>query len=179
MSNILLDIFTSIPIILILLYYLPILGIFVLIIRFISVRGKRRIITSPTLLMVGIILLIPLIFNKLGIDISFINNIYNDEIYEKLLGYSKLLIGISIIYIIISLLLTKLGKDLGNNLNDYFNKMVEKEAEISRENDLLMHEKRERAKNTHVVKCPYCGSDNMLTEQTGTCKFCRRKIEYK
>ncbi len=48
-----------------------------------------------------------------------------------------------------------------------------------KENDLKMQEKREKAKNTHVVHCPYCGSDNMLTEQTETCKFCRRKIEYK
>ena len=44
---------------------------------------------------------------------------------------------------------------------------------------MKMQEKRERAKNTHVVYCPYCGADNMLTEKTGICKFCRRKIEYK
>ena len=38
-----------------------------------------------------------------------------------------------------------------------------------------MKEKREIAKNTHVIHCPYCGADNLFTEQIGTCKFCRRK----
>ena len=42
-----------------------------------------------------------------------------------------------------------------------------------------MKEKREKAKNTHIVYCPYCGADNMLTSNVGRCKYCRRRIEYK
>ena len=44
---------------------------------------------------------------------------------------------------------------------------------------MKMQEKREALKNTHVVHCPYCGADNMLTSNIGTCKYCRRRIEAK
>lgn len=42
-----------------------------------------------------------------------------------------------------------------------------------------MQEKREKSKHTNVIHCPYCGSDNILTEKTGTCAFCRRTLENK
>lgn len=42
-----------------------------------------------------------------------------------------------------------------------------------------MKEKREKAKNTGYVKCPYCGSDNLVSEKFGICAYCRRKIENK
>ena len=45
-------------------------------------------------------------------------------------------------------------------------------------NDLEMKEKREKAKNSRVVNCPYCGADNLIYNNVGTCKFCRKKITY-
>ena len=57
--------------------------------------------------------------------------------------------------------------------------MQEQELEISRENDLKIKEKQLKAQNTSYVKCPYCGSDNLLSEKFGICTYCRRKIENK
>ena len=109
--------------------------------------------------------------------------ILNNSIYTKLLSFSRLLMILGIVFIILSYILknifTKINNKFGMYLNSYMQQDLQKEAQIRKENDLVMQEKRERAKNTHVIHCPYCGSDNMLTEQTGTCKFCRRKIEYK
>ena len=40
---------------------------------------------------------------------------------------------------------------------------------------MIEKEKQTRAKNTHAVKCPHCGEVNIITSQTGTCKYCRNK----
>ena len=66
-----------------------------------------------------------------------------------------------------------------SSVRSYIANQEKRNDEISRKNDLIMKEKREIAKNTNVVICPYCGADNMLTAKTGTCKYCRRKIESK
>ena len=97
--------------------------------------------------------------------------------------YSKLLITIGIIFLVITLILklvvTKLSNKFNGKVGEYINEMQKKEMEISRENDMKIKLKQERAKNTSYVKCPYCGSDNLLGEKFGTCSFCRRKIENK
>ena len=33
--------------------------------------------------------------------------------------------------------------------------------------------KQEKAKNTSYVKCSKCGSDNIVSEKTSRCKYCR------
>ena len=64
-------------------------------------------------------------------------------------------------------------------ISSYISEREKKDFEIRKENDMKMQEKREALKNTHVVHCPYCGADNMLTSNIGTCKYCRRRIEAK
>ena len=53
---------------------------------------------------------------------------------------------------------------------------VKQDAEISKQNDMQIKIKQQNAKNTSYVKCPNCGSDNLLSEKFGTCKYCRRKL---
>ena len=53
---------------------------------------------------------------------------------------------------------TLLGVDFSGGVI-LFNQFLYK---IRKENDLIMQEKRERAQNTHVVYCPYCGSEFVL-----------------
>ena len=122
--------------------------------------------------------------NIQNINIPYMNDFINSSLYqEKLIHYSKLLISLGIIFLILTMIMKNLLNQLMGKLNTEMQKYIikneQREAEIFQKNDLILKEKREKAKNTHVVYCPYCGSDNMLTEKIGTCKYCRRKIEYK
>ncbi|MBR4262582.1 MAG: hypothetical protein IKQ35_04385 [Bacilli bacterium] len=136
-----------------------------------------------TLVITGFIILIPNIINsvlktfKLKIEIPYLNEVINSELYPNLIKYSKLLITLGIIFLILSYIINYILNRVGNKLKSGIDEYVEEEHKRSQENDLKMKEKQERAKNTHVVKCPHCGASNMLTEKTGVCKFCRKPIE--
>lgn len=188
-ENRLLKVLCSLPILLIALYYIPFLGVCLLLFRLYLYRSNKQ--KTPILLIIcGGLILIPqainyimTMFNIVNVEIPYLNTILSSDIYEKLLGYSKLLITVGIIFLILSVIVRNIFNKVSNKLNssirNYMQQDLQKDYEIRKENELKMQEKREKAKNTHIVYCPYCGSDNMLTEQTGTCKFCRRKIEYK
>lgn len=188
-ENKLLKIICSLPVILIALYFIPFIGICLIICRGYVYRYDKYYKLPILLIISSIVLLIPKIYEyvknifKLTYKIHYLDMILNNSIYTKLLSFSKLLMILGIVFIILSYILknifTSINNKFGMYLNSYMQQDLQKEAQIRKENDLVMQEKRERAKNTHVIHCPYCGSDNMLTEQTGTCKFCRRKIEYK
>ena len=184
-ENKILKILSSLPIILLVLYFIPFLGICLILLRYYVYRNKNYQL-SIVLLICGLFLLIPEFLNSIiktfkltNIKVPYLNDIITSTIYPKLLSYSKLLITVSIVFFILSLILKNLFNKLGNSLTNYMQQDLKKDYEIRKENDLKMQEKREKAKNTHVVHCPYCGSTNMLTEQTGICQFCRRKLEYK
>lgn len=72
---------------------------------------------------------------------------------------------------ILSVIFRNIFNKISNKLNSCIKNYIE--------HDLKMQERREKAKINHVVNCPYCGADNMHTKQTGTCEFCKRKLEYK
>ena len=95
------------------------------------------------------------------------------------INYSKLLICIGIIFLIISFALTAIFNKLNIGILNYISKQEKMDTKISRENDMKIKIKQEKAKNTSYVKCPYCGSDNLLSEKFGICQYCRRKIENK
>lgn len=180
----------SLPVVLIVLYFIPFLGICLILFRYYVYRGNKYYKTPALLLVCGILLLIPKLTDSIikmlkldNVEIPYLNSIITSDIYTKLLSYSKLLVTVGIIFLILSFIFRNVFNKLSNKVNsgirNYMEQDLKKDFEIRKENDMKMQEKREKAKNTHVVHCPYCGSDNMLTEQTGTCKFCRRKIEYK
>ena len=188
-NNLFIKILCSVPVILVVLYFIPFLGICLLLFRRFVYQNKT-IKTYILLLVCGMIILIPktvdLIIKKLelsNIKITYLDKIISSGIYNNLLTYSRLLIILGVILIIASYifkdLFNKLSIKLNSGIRNYMEQDLRKDYEIRKENDMKMQEKREKAKNTHVVYCPYCGADNMLTEKTGTCKFCRRKIEYK
>ena len=84
---------------------------------------------------------------------------------------------LGIIFLILSYIIKNVINRVGSAINSGINDFVEEEHNRNQENDLKMKEKQERAKKTHVVKCPHCGASNMLTEDTGVCKFCRKPIQ--
>lgn len=184
-DNLFVKLLCSLPVILVTLYFIPFLGICLILFRFFIYSSK--IYKTPIALIVcGLLITVPQLVNSimglLKIDsstIPYLNTIISSDIYLKLLTFSKRLVTIGIVLFILGVVLNTIFTKLGTAAANYLKKDMQKDYEIRKENDLKMQEKREKAKNTHVVHCPYCGSDNMLTEQTGICKYCRRKIEYK
>ena len=130
-NNLLFKILSSLPIILISLYFIPFLGVCLILLRYFINYSKR-------LICVGVIFLI----------ISFVLNTIFDKVSSK----------------------------LNSGIRNYINETQRRDAEISRKNDMEIKIKQEKAKNTSYVKCPNCGSDNLLGEKYGTCKYCRSKL---
>ncbi len=177
----------SMPVILLVLYFIPFLGICLILFRYYIYKEDKFFKAPVTLIIVSLLLLIPklleLIINLSGFGIKnvpYLEKVISSDIYTKLVSYSKTLIIIGVITLIVSYLLRELIKKMtskvSNGFNNYVKKQQEQEYKIAKENDLIMQEKREKAKNTHAVICPNCGHTNLLTEEYGRCKYCRSNI---
>lgn len=183
-DNILLKILCSIPVILVILYFIPFLGVCLLIFRYIVYYyDKRRISTPYYLVSIGLIILIPKlvqyifkIFNLKTSIIPYFDTIINSNLYNiDFIKYSKLLIIVGIIFLIITSIVSSFVDKTKSYVKSYITNQEKRNDEISRKNDLIMKEKREMAKNTSVVICPYCGADNMLTEKLVLVSFVEEK----
>ena len=174
-NNIFIKILISIPIILLALYFIPFLGVCLLILRYFICSNKKRISTPIIILSVGILLLIPKLLSIF--NIPYLENIVTSNLYNiNFIKYSKLLITIGIIFLILTFIFRNLFNQVNNYIINYIRNEEKINREITKENNLKMQEKREKAKNTNYVRCPYCGSDNLLSEKTDKCQFCRRTL---
>ena len=88
-TNLFIKLLVSIPVILIVLYFIPVLGVFLLIFRYIIYSNKKRIYTPITILIAGLLILIPklisMIFNATNISINvipYLNNILTSDLYK-------------------------------------------------------------------------------------------------
>ena len=97
-DNILIRMLCSIPVILALLYFLPFLGVCLIIFRYIVYYSdRRRIVTPYYLVSTGLIILLPkllkFIFDKFEYsadNIPYFNKIINSELYKvNFIDYSK------------------------------------------------------------------------------------------
>lgn len=186
-NNLFFKILASLPIILITLYFIPFLGICLILLRYFMYNSKKRFSTPIIIAAVGFIILIPkvlyFVLKKINFDINsipYLNDIVNADLYNiDFMKYSKFLICVGVILLIISFILKSVFDKLNNGIQNYISETEKRDAEISKKNDMEIKIKQEKAKNTNYVKCPNCGSDNLLSDKFGTCKYCRRKIENK
>lgn len=190
-NNYLFKFLSSLPVILIALYFIPFLGICLILLRYFMYDNKKRISTPIYIVEVGILVLIPkalsLILNMAKVDLNkipYLSDIVNAELYNvNFMNYSKRLICVGVIFLIISFVLKsifdKVSSKLNSEVRNYISETQRRDAEISKQNDIEMKIKQEKAKNTSYVKCPNCGSDNLLEGKFGTCKYCRRELENK
>ena len=180
-------ILSSMPIVLITLYFLPVLGILLLILRFFFFFSHNKKWTSIILVGLGFILLFPKgidwfsnAFNIEKNSIPYFLEITKSTLYTtKIIEYGKLLLYLGIIFLIVSVVFNLIATKTTIALKKYIQKEEQSNRKISEKNDLIMKEKREKAQNTNYVKCPYCGSDNLVSEKFAICSYCRRKIENK
>lgn len=169
----------SLPIILVVFYFTPFLGIIMLIARKFII-GKSKYPLGIVFLVITTIIVVPkfidYIFSLLKIDnITYINDILNSDIYPVLLSRAKLLFIIGIIILIINALSNKVRTSAINGLTSYFKSMQENDN-IFEEKDLPMSEK---DKNTNLVRCPNCGASNVIHGKMGKCAFCKSNLENK
>ncbi len=184
-----LSILCSIPVILVALYFIPFLGIVLILFRLYYKSHEKMYILPLYMIFVAIIIFIPkaiyMMINALAIkiEIPYLDKIIAADFYNKLIGYGRFLVIIGVLYIILYYVFTnafiKIKSSLNSKFNNYIEKNEQRAYEIQKQNDLIMKEKQDKAKNTHFVSCPTCGSDNILYGNIGTCKHCRRTITYK
>jgi len=185
----------SIPIILLVLYFLPVLGVIMLITRY-FVYGSRHYYRAPiVLLIVSLILLIPhgleLAMANFGFELTipYFREFISLGIYPSITEYAERIFIIGVVILIVSAIIKTLGEKitaklsskLSGALSNYFN---QKEQTRREEIKLRTTEAEERIENSkknieHVVKCPHCGKVNTVTGTTGKCKSCRNAIQYK
>jgi large-conductance mechanosensitive channel len=174
----------SIPVILIILFLVWPLGIVLMLVRFFLI--KKSGYKFPTFLIIlGALLLVPSLVNWIFANYfassSFTNvikSIVEHDLYIKLFGYGKLLIIVGILFIIIVAVVKMVTLKLASAIGNQIKSSEEKRQATFEKNDLIMKERKEEIKNTHVVTCNSCGSDNVLHSKTGFCKYCRKPIEY-
>lgn len=155
-------ILASFPIILLSLYFIPFLGIILILLRF-FLNLDKSFKYSITLVVLGTIVFI-------------LSKILK---YNNFISFSKILIIMGVILIIGAFIFKNCFEKINVLGRKYMENKLKKDYEVRKQNDMKMQEKREKARNTQVVRCPYCGSLNTLTEKIGTCEYCRRKLEGK
>ena len=183
----------SIPVILVVLYFLPFLGVCLLIAKFFLQKGYRRVDdyskSMMWLIATGLIVFIPVMIDFVAKQakitaVPTLNTILNSDIYKGLIPYGKRLITVGIILIIVGYVVRRIVdkatskiESIKRNASETITTHLEREEEKLQENDLRIKEQNEKAKNFRVVTCPSCGTINHLTEKTGKCKSCRNNIE--
>lgn len=181
-SNRILKILSSLPVIIIVSYFIPFIGVCLIIAHYFIYNNQKYYHIPLSLVSTGLIIIIPkllVIINDKWANIPYIKTIYSSGVYPKVLNYSKFLISVGIIFLLLSILFKNLFNKITNYIRTYINKREKIYSEVSQKNDLEIKVKQEKAKNTQVVICPNCGADNILSESIGICKYCRRSLTTK
>ena len=167
--NIVIKLITSLPVVLVFMYFIPILGIILSIFKIIAFKNKR-LSFSIALIIIGVLLFV---FDRYDLQeyVTFVNLFEYD-----ILNYSKTLIILGVCLILSSYVLTTISSKLHNGIFKYINKLEQIDYEISSNNDIKMKIKQEKARNTHYVKCPSCGADNLVSDKISKCKYCRKNL---
>jgi len=153
------------------------------IVRFFTLYDRKHTNISISFILISIMICIPTVLHNITtitkLDVPYLNEIIKSSLYHNLISYSKLLFTTGVIFLILSVAFKNIFNKITNYIKQYIFKKEMIEREISEKNDLKIKEKQERAKTTHVVYCPHCGANNVLTEKIGKCNYCRRQIQYK
>lgn len=174
----------SLPIILLALYFFPIAGVLLILVRNL-VYKQKNIFTSICFILISFCIYIPKLLYFLYTLFHF-NNLFGEYLYTivkssiysiSLLRYANFLFFLGIFLLFFVLLLKRLFTKLENIIYLCFKISEEKNYKVDSENDLLMKEKRERAQNRRVVYCKKCGADNIITPDDCTCRYCRSEIK--
>ena len=176
----------NLPVILLVMFFSRLLGI-VLLIAYLIVKKPQNFLVSKVFFLIGCILILPcliqVVCQNLNINLSSVfpelSEMIELPLFIQISNYAKFLLILGIICYILLFVWYQVTSNSYSLFKNYIENQEKKSAEISMKNDLKMKEKREKSKNSHVVICPSCGADNIIYGNTGSCKFCRKKITLK
>ena len=99
-NNLIIKFLSSMVSILIALYFVPFLGVCLMIFRCFLIERKRRNVDFIIIVLMGFLLLIPYLLSIF--NINFFENIVNSNLYKiDIINYSKLLIIIGILFFVL------------------------------------------------------------------------------
>lgn len=149
MGNKLLRFFCSLPVVLVITYFIPFLGVFLLICRLYVYREIKCYKTWILMFLFAIIIALPkfvsyilITFNLTNINIPYLSEINISDVYLRLMEYSKMIVIISVVFFVLTLILKNVLKNLIYKINSSIIESERKHANIIKENDLIMREKR-------------------------------------
>ena len=177
----------SLPVIFVCMYFLPVLGIILALVRMLIYYNKQVIDAPIVLIIVGAVIYIPTIVgyilnNIAHTDTAVLETLLSNDLYKDLSSKASFFIIAGVILIVVSYVFAAVTKKASDKavkyVSDYITESERKDNEAREKAAMKMAEKRETAKNTHVMKCPKCGSSNMFVGKTTRCVHCRTHIEW-
>ena len=188
MSSLFLNILVSVPVIILAtLLFIP-LGVLLLFLRYAVSNDRKDRRGSVSLIIIGILLLVPRIILLLAENIHFdptgipffVNIVTNDFYMINVTKCAIAIIVLGIVSLIVSLAFKRIVarfRDLiSGAVQGTIQKREEKRAEFEKENDLKIKEMEYKAQNSHVVTCPNCGANSTIVGDSGVCGYCRQPI---
>ncbi len=176
MKNTITNILLSIPVILIVLYFIPFLGVIMIFARNIILKGKTST-TSIIMIITALLIYIPKLINIINKDI--VKTIIENEYYTKLINYSNFILITGIIIYLLNIIIEKLINNSKSKLNQILNDYTNKTVSANQKNDYIIKEKQLKAKKTNTVTCKKCGATTIASKAFIKCKYCRTPIENK
>ncbi|MBR6098057.1 hypothetical protein IKP94_04940 [Candidatus Saccharibacteria bacterium] len=180
----------SLPVVLVVLYFVPVLGVIMLIARY-FIYGNKHFYRAPIVLIIlGLLCLLPRGIDaaihsfNLSFSVPYLSEILSYELYPKFADFGKFIFILGVVALIVSYLLRSLINTVSSKISravgEYASVKQQEEFEIRKENDLKMREKEitSAQKTPHAVKCPHCGKTNSIIGTVGKCKSCRSAIEW-
>lgn len=134
--NNLFKILCSLPIILVALYFVPFLGVCLLLFRYYVYRSTKKYYSFLLcLILCGFLILVPemvvsiIKILNLNIKIPYLSSIITSDIYAKLLQYSKLIITVGIIFLILSFIFKNIFITMTTKLNSAMRNYIQQEEQ--------------------------------------------------
>lgn len=153
------------------LYFVPIISYFYLATKLFIVNKRRNRLFLVTLLILGLILFVS---STLKLEIF---NIYLEKLENfNTKDFSLKIIKLSLFFFLINEVIIFIKEKILLSINSLITKEEERSERIRKENDLIIRQKTEDAKNTTVVVCKSCGASNIVKNGVGTCSYCRKAI---
>ena len=183
----LLELVLSLPVIVVAMYFLPILGIILVFIRAIKYKYNRNYGFNMMLAVCGVVLLLPklmkylmdLIKVKTG-EIPYLNEILELDIYPKLVDLGKLLIVVGLICNLVSYFSRRLSNQKTASLKEKTTvRTLQAEAQAnSKMYGINTETEKVEPKEAELQEfnCPYCAGLNKAYEEAINCKYCGREI---
>lgn len=183
-NNKLISLLVSLPIILLFLYFIPFLGICLLIANFVVNFHKKKNLINWHIGLAGLAFLIPkaietiLFYLKININqVPILKDIIASNLYQQnILQYAKLLIIIGVISYIISYFIDKIYNNMRQSLHRALDRREKRMEKVTKENDMIVKKRKIRAQNTKLIECPNCGAEVLVDEYTTICPYCRSPL---